>query len=113
LRAYQFLKETIATNPTRFDNDPDNKMERWGIFREIDRYAIIVGKIFDRLMKEAGYQSKAFLSWAKKNDVIKIDAQGNPKVVTKINGCSVRCVMLDMNAENVDEMALDDDNPFK
>lgn len=113
LRAYQFLKETIATNPTRFDNDPDNKMERWGIFREIDRYAIIVGKIFDRIMKEAGFQSKAFLSWAKKNEVIKIDPQGNPKVVTKINGCSVRCVMLDMNAENVEEMSIDDDNPFK
>lgn len=111
-RAYQFLKETIATNPSKFANDPDSKTEQWGIFLEGDQYAVIVGKIFDRLMKEAGFQSKAFLSWAKKNGVIKIDAKDNPKVVTKINGCAVRCVLLNMDAENGEFTQDFDDCPF-
>jgi hypothetical protein len=111
-RAYQFLKETIATNPSKFANDPDSKTEQWGIFLEGDQYAVIVGKIFDRLMKEAGFQSKAFLSWAKKNGVIKTDPEDHPKVVTKINGCSVRCVLLNMDTENGEFTQNIDDCPF-
>ena len=64
-------------------------------------------------MKEAGFQTKAFLSWAKKNNLVKTDPSGNPKVVTKINGCPVRCVLLDMNAEDAEFEPIDDDNPFK
>lgn len=111
-RAYQFLKETIATNPSKFANDPDSKTEQWGIFLDGDQYAVIVGKIFDRIMKEAGFQSKAFLSWAKKNGVIKTDPEDHPKVVTKINGCSVRCVLLNMDAENGEFTQNIDDCPF-
>ena len=106
------MKETIATNPSKFANDPENKTEQWGIFLEGDQYAVIVGKIFDRLMKEAGFQSKAFLSWAKKNGVIKTDPEDHPKVVTKINSCSVRCVLLNMDAENGDFTQNIDDCPF-
>ena len=63
-------------------------------------------------MKEAGFQSKAFLSWAKKNKIIKTDSLGNPKVVTKINGCSVRCVVMDMEAEEGGFTDIDEDCPF-
>ena len=115
-RAYQFIKETIATNPARFENDPDDKFEAWGIFRPNEQYATIVGKVFDRIAKEGNFQPKAFLSWAKKQGIVKTDPKGNTKVVTKINGCPVRCVVLDMlvdDAENVENTEVDDDNPFK
>lgn len=113
-RAYQYVKETIVANMYRFNgNDDDERTEQWGIFRPKDTHATIIGKYFDRIMKEAGFQTKAFLSWAKKNNLVKTDPSGNPKVVTKINGCPVRCVLLDMNAEDAEFEPIDDDNPFK
>lgn len=115
-RAYQFIKETIATNPARFENDPDDKFEAWGIFRPNEQYATIVGKVFDRIAKEGNFQPKAFLSWAKKQEIVKTDSQGNTKIQTKVNGCNVRCVVIKMDAEeteSVDFTEEDDDNPFK
>jgi len=111
-RAYQYLKETIAANLFRFNCDEDDNIEQWGVFLEDDQYAAIIGNRFDKIMKEAGFQSKAFLSWAKKQKIVKEDPKGNPKVVTKINGCSVRCVVMDMEAENGGFTDIDDDCPF-
>lgn len=111
-RAYQYIRETIVANMFRFENDPDKNIEQWGSFLSKDRYASIIRSRFDKMMKEAGFQTKAFLSWAKKQKIIKTDPSGNPTVVTKINGSSVRCVVLDMGAEDAEFAPLDEDNPF-
>ena len=114
-RAYQYIKETVASNMHRFQGDSDSNIEQWGFFKELpgDRQEVtIIGKSFDKILSDAGFQTKAFLSWAKKQKIVKTDPTGNPKVVTKINGCSVRCVILDMNAESADFTPLDDDCPF-
>lgn len=111
-RAYQYIRETIVANMFRFENDPDKNIEQWGSFLSKDRYASIIRSRFDKMMKEAGFQTKAFLSWAKKQKIIKTDPSGNPTVVTKINGSSVRCVVLDMGAEDAEFTPLDEDNPF-
>ena len=111
-RAYQYIRETIVANMFRFENDPDKNIEQWGSFLSKDRYASIIRNRFDKMMKEAGFQTKAFLSWAKKQKIIKTDPSGNPTVVTKINGSSVRCVVLDMGAEDAEFAPLDEDNPF-
>lgn len=112
-RAYQYIKETIVANLYRFNGNDDEKTEQWGVFRPNDEYAIIIGNRFDKIVKEAGFQTKAFLSWAKKNNLVEMDSKGNTKIQTKINGCNVRCVKLNMNAEDAEFMPVDDDNPFK
>ena len=112
-RAYQYVKETVVANMFRFTGDDDDRVEQWGILLNGDRYVSIIGNRFDRIMKEAGFQTKAFLSWAKKNNLVKTDSQGNTKIQTKINGRNVRCVVLDMDEENDDFLPIDDDNPFR
>lgn len=111
-RAYQYIRETIVANMFRFENDPDKNIEQWGVFLNNDRYASIIGNRFDKILKEAGFQTKAFLSWAKKQKIVKTDASGNAKIQTKINGRNVRCVQLDMEYEDAEFSALDEDNPF-
>ena len=111
-RAYQYLKEVIVANMYHFNSDEDEKVEQWGVLLANDRYVTIIGNRFNLIMKEAGFQPKAFLSWAKKNEIVKTDPEGNPKMVTKINGRSVRCVVMDMEYEDAEFTALDDDNPF-
>lgn len=111
-RAYQYVKETVVANMFRFNGNDDETKEQWGVFRPNDQYATIIGKYFDKIMKEAGFQTKAFLSWAKKQNIVKTDSNGNAKIQTKINGCNVRCVLIDMNAENAENTDIDEENPF-
>lgn len=98
-RAYQYLKETVAANMFRFNTDKEDKVESWGLFDEDTQKATIIGKQFDRILSDAGFQPKAFLSWAKKQNIVKTDLKGSPKVVTKIDKCSVRTVVINLDFE--------------
>ena len=111
-RAYQYIRETIVANMFRFRNDSDDKVEQWGSYLEGDQYATIIGNRFDKIMSEAGFQTKAFLSWAKKQKLVKTDSQGKATIVTRINGSLVRCIVLDMKYEDDGFEVVDDDNPF-
>lgn len=112
-RAYQYIRETVVANMFRFTNDPDDHIEQWGSFLANDKYCSIIGNRFDKILSEAGFQTKAFLSWAKKQKIVKTDSNGNAKIQTKINGRNVRCVQLDMEFEDAEFEPFDDDSPFK
>jgi len=112
-RAYQYIRETVVANMFRFSNDPEDRIEQWGSFLPNDKYVSIIGNRFDKILSEAGFQTKAFLSWAKKQKIVKTDSNGNAKIQTKINGRNVRCVQMDMEFEDADFEPLDDDNPFQ
>lgn len=113
-RAYEYLKETIAGNRFRFNNEPESTTEQWGSFMNSDRYAIIVSKQFDRIMKEAGFQTKAFLSWAKKHGVVQTDTEGKTRKNARIGGIQTKCVFLDMEWDIPEEeqTVSSDENPF-
>lgn len=110
-RAYHYLQETVATNMSKFEDNPDFHGEQWGI-SDGNGYYAIVGKIFDRILTEAGFQPKAFLSWANKKKIIKIGNDGNFKKSYKFNGCTVRCVIIKLEAEDSDFIDVPDDIPF-
>lgn len=102
-RAYQYLKETIASNMFHFTSDEDDRVEQWGMIE--DGTAYIIGNRFDRIMSEANFQSKAFLSWAKKQNFIKTEKNGNLKVQKKFGKLNIRCVALNIS----DDIAESDD----
>ena len=119
-RAYTYIKDTIAGNHFRFDNDPDVHVEQWGAFLKGDKEVAIIGKQFERILKEAGFNTRAFLSWARKNNLVQIDSQGKSSVNRRINGISTRCVVLDITRgdDSDDEFVpftpsdFDEKNPF-
>ena len=51
---------------------------------------------FDKLIKEGGFQSKAFLGWAKANKVVELDNQKNPTKPIKWKGKLIRAVILNL-----------------
>jgi hypothetical protein len=103
-RAYEYLMDTIAANQFRFEDNPDANTEQWGMFQEDNKVAII-GTVFERIMKQGGFQGKAFLSWAKRKGIIDCDNSGNPKKVIKFFGKTARAVVIkaDYERENTDE----------
>ena len=95
-RAYEYILDIIAVNAHKFESDDASDEVRtdvWGFYRD-QNTVVINGSVFDRLLKEQGFQSKAFLSWAKKTGVIEPDARGNPKKMVSHNGAKFRAVIL-------------------
>ena len=116
IRAYEYLIGTVIANKYHFEDEGTQLYTRWGFFQE--NYVVIFSTEFERIMSEK-FQGKAFLSWAKKNDLLKMDKNGTPKKVIKYDGKSIRAVVIRMDfleesTENGDYLdALEEDMPFK
>lgn len=113
IRAYNFLIETIGSNSFRFrdpEDSEDMNIERWGKYIEENKVAII-GKHFDRIIAEAGSQTKSFLSWAKSMGIIEMD-KNNPKKNVSYGGTKLRSVVIQTDW-GLDEFEdLDSELPF-
>ena len=103
-RALEFLRDWITINSNRlttndFGNYPG---EVWG-FIDFD-CVYIVKNIFDKVMRENGYDSTAFLNWAKRENKIRTEA-GRTTKLKKLNGSSIgtRCICLKTSEEIVED----------
>ena len=98
-RAYEYLVNELSVNARHFaDNDGEEvegNIEQWGFWKDSD-HVVINGNVFDEILKEAGFQSRAFLSWCKKHDLIEPDNKGNAKKLVKHKGTVFRAVVLDV-----------------
>ena len=115
IRAYNYLIETIGSNSYRFEEPDDSypeHFERWGKYIDDDKVAII-GKFFDRIITEAGSNTKAFLSWAKSQNIIEMD-KSNPKKNVSYNGQKLRSVVIkrDFDINDGFDDAVPDELPF-
>ena len=120
-RAYEYLMASIAENAYRFDDsefEAGEATSTWGYWKD-GNTIVINGKIFDQIIKEGKFQSKAFLSWCKKKNIIECDARGTPKKTVTHNGQKYRAVVIktdygmDEDEENVDFIEYNGDElPF-
>ena len=111
-RAYEYLIDYIAANAHRFETDDDSedgpRIEKWGFWKD-ENTVVINGTIFDRIIKDSGFQPKAFLSWAKKNGVIEPDSRGSLKKVVSQNGSKFRGVVMKVDFGEDGETAENDE----
>lgn len=92
-RAYDFILELVARNPNRFFTNQygEYQGEVWG---KIDGDKIyIIKSVFDREMQDQGFNSTAFLSWAKRRDLIDC-ADGRRTKRTRIDSAIANCVCI-------------------
>ena len=95
-RALEFIYELVERNPNRFrPNDfGEYKGEVWGKSEETCIY--IIKSVFDREMGNGGFNSTAFLAWAKRNDIIITD-NGKRTKKARITGSATNCVCIKKN----------------
>ena len=95
-RALEFIYELVERNPNRFrPNDfGEYQGEVWGKSEETCIY--IIKSVFDREMGNGGFNSTAFLAWAKRNDVIITD-NGKRTKKARITGSATNCVCIKKN----------------
>lgn len=90
-RALEFVYELVERNPNKFKPNEygDYQGEVWG--KIDDDFIFIIKSVFDREMVNAGFNSTAFLAWAKRNDLIATDA-GKRTKKARIVGSATNCV---------------------
>lgn len=95
LRAYDFVLELVARNPNRFKTNDfgDYQGEVWGKIEDGNIY--IIKSVFDREMADAGYNSTAFLSWAKRKGILVCDRDKKRRTKkTRIANSLTNCVCM-------------------
>ena len=100
-RALEFIYELVERNPNRFrPNDfGEYQGEVWGKSEETCIY--IIKSVFDREMGNGGFNSTAFLAWAKRNDIIITD-NGKRTKKARITGSATNCVCIKNNLSEFD-----------
>ena len=95
-RALEFIYELVERNPNRFKANEfgDYQGEVWGKSEETCIY--IIKSVFDREMGNGGFNSTAFLAWAKRNDIIITD-NGKRTKKARITGSATNCVCIRKN----------------
>lgn len=100
-RALEFIYELVERNPNRFKANEfgEYQGEVWGKSEETCIY--IIKSVFDREMGNGGFNSTAFLAWAKRNDIIITD-NGKRTKKARITGFATNCVCIKKNLSEFD-----------
>lgn len=95
-RALEFVYELVERNPNKFKaNDfGEYSGEVWGKVETDCIY--IIKSVFDREMGNGGFNSTAFLAWAKRNNVTYTDS-GKRTKKARITGSSTNCACIRKN----------------
>lgn len=114
LRAADYIEELIARHQSKFNLNTFGEMsgEIWGIVE--DGYTYFIKSVFDREMRAAGYNSQAFLSWAKRTGrIVTGGEKGRTTKLKRVYGSSnpVRCVCFPPEVDTSDFEEIDDYDP--
>ncbi len=95
-RALEFVYELVERNPNRFKANEfgEYQGEVWG--KQEVGCIYIIKSVFDREMRNGGFNSTAFLAWAKRNDIIITD-NGKRTKKARITGSATNCVCIKKN----------------
>mgnify|MGYP001307006237 CR=1 FL=1 len=109
-RALDFIYDYVSINQNHFFSNSFGEYtgEIWGETDETSIY--IIKSQFDKIMSDNGFNSTAFISWARTRGIIKI--QGGKSTITKrIKGQVCRCVQI---KKPIEEIKIDDKSlPFE
>lgn len=111
-RAYEYILELVARNPNKFKTNDfgEYQGDAWGKIEPEHIY--IIKSVFDREMSLAGYNSTAFLSYAKRLGLLLCDPDKRTKKA-RIANSPINCVCILKNPPpNFVELKPDDLLPF-
>lgn len=109
-RAYDYIIELVARNPNKFKTNDfgEYQGEVWG---KIDGNQIyIIKSVFDQEMQNAGFNSTAFLAWAKRMELLNTTKKRHT-IVSRIVGTPTNCVCI-FKKNEFDFEPIDDDFDF-
>ena len=111
LKALSFLRELPSRYPKRFDTNDfkDYSGECWG--KTDESYLYLLKSVFEETMSREGYNSVAFLRWARRRKLIATSGEKTTKVI-RIGDRTVRCVAIKMDDSAPSESVEQTEIPF-
>lgn len=99
-RAYDYILELVARNPNKFvANEYGNYQgEVWGKVEADNIY--IIKSVFDREMSLQGFNSTAFLAWAKRSGYL-IASKERRTITSRVAGTPTNCVCIIKKSESL------------
>lgn len=99
-RAYDYVLELVARNPNKFvANEYGNYQgEVWGKVEADNIY--IIKSVFDREMSLQGFNSTAFLAWAKRSGYL-ITSKERRTITSRVAGTPTNCVCIVKKSESL------------
>lgn len=99
-RAYDYILELVARNPNKFStNEYGNYQgEVWGKVEADNIY--IIKSVFDREMSLQGFNSTAFLAWAKRQGYLSASKERRT-ITSRIAGTPTNCVCIVKKSESL------------
>lgn len=99
-RAYDYVLELVARNPNKFvANEYGNYQgEVWGKVEADNIY--IIKSVFDREMSLQGFNSTAFLAWAKRSGYL-IASKERRTITSRVAGTPTNCVCIVKKSEHL------------
>lgn len=114
-RAYEYLKDMITVEAFHYAESIDEAINGnvafYGYYLD-ETKVVIIRSMFDKILEQGGFQSRTFLSWAKKNNLVECDKQGSPTKPIRIKGNLNRCVVLKLSDLEEEQQELFDEIPF-
>jgi len=104
-RCYQYLTGWIASNQSRFSKSiDDNRGEPWGVYEDENGRDIvyIIKGVFDKALADGNFSAGAFLSWAKRNKLLKTKRYDNNTIQKTVGDMRPVCVAVYMPGEEQD-----------
>lgn len=89
-RCYEYILGEVAANQNKFD-EALAKNELWGRYE--DDFIVIIKNVFEKICRSGGYSSKAFLSWAKKKELIQ-SSEGRFDKQKRFGSTRAWCIVL-------------------
>ena len=109
-KALEYIYDCVAMNMNRFTPESEYVSEIWGTTD--DKYIYIIKTQFDKLMQAEGYNSTAFLSWAKRKGLIVTEKSRTTKKKRILhNPCNCVCLIKPEDNTLLDEVD-EDSLPF-
>lgn len=99
VRALKYIYDQVGVHISKFKYDSSYIGEIWGTLDEVKGLIYIIKSQFDKMLEDKGYNSTAFLSWAKENKVVVCDHNKRTKK-HRIKGAPVNCVCLRESMED-------------
>lgn len=111
-RALEYIYELVARNPIRFSPSENGEYrgEVWGKVEE--PWIYITKSVFDRELQNAGYNSAAFLAWAKRqSNLIQCDSDRSNRATktARVAGSLIKTICIHVSEDQTMKLdALDD-----
>lgn len=93
-RTLEYIYDLLVRQQSKFETNQwgDYAGEIWG--KTDETYIYIIKSVFDQVLSDAGFHPNTFLSWARRQDILRKDAKDKNTVPVRIGSSIVRCVAI-------------------